>query len=179
LPVDEVADAAAPHDQGCGYRKRIEDGPERSAVEATEHKYPHGAADDESVRGETAKPDCRNPKQVLAVERPFVDTYDQGSSADQHADAETQREVVDRRQRESERTTVSSKEQMGVEKAQRVAQAIPPEADATDRSDDRIDVMNVGTEQFRLLPGNAQGEAREAQSLGVLHSAHERSDSWL
>jgi hypothetical protein len=39
---------------------------------------------------------------------------------------------------------------MRVQKPQRVAQAIPPEVDTEDRSDDRIHVVNIGADDRHL-----------------------------
>ena len=145
LAVDEVPDPSDAHQERSRNDERVRHEQERLAVAAREQRRAERAAEQQAVRSHAAEPPGRHQVDVVAVERPFVERDLDRASADQHPDGDEQAEAPHLPGRKPERPATAEKE-VQLEESQGEAEAVPPEVDAADVEQHRIDPMRVRSE---------------------------------
>jgi len=90
LAVDEVADAAEPHQQGAGNHERVGELEKRLATKAREERGTDRCSRQQPVCGHPSEPVGRDERRVLAIKRPLVKRHLDQAPADEHAHGEPQ-----------------------------------------------------------------------------------------
>ena len=146
LAVDEVAEPAHSHQERAGDDDGVDEHEQRLAGEPREGDDGHGRPQQNPVRRQAAEPIGRNELGVSTVERPLVEEdLDQArSDQDDHEGREGQR--IDLPGSQSQPKPPAPQEQMQVQETQGITQPVPPEIYAADLGNDRIDIVDEGSE---------------------------------
>ena len=92
---------------------------------------------------------------MRAVEGPLVECDFDETRPDQNAHHDEKGEGVYVSGSESEPKPVAAQKQMQMQESQRIAKPIPPEIDAAHFGNDRIDIMDIGSEHLLSSPSCA------------------------
>ena len=144
LPVDEVPDPADGHQEGAGNHELVGKLAERNTRAPREQPDAGRAADEQAVRGHAAQPQRGHQRDMVAIERPFVERDLDRATTDQDAGGEPDREPVDVVHAEAQPGPLPAHPEVHLQEAERVAHAVPPEIQPADLPDHRVDVVNEG-----------------------------------
>ncbi len=151
LAVDEVPDASHAHQERGGNDQRVRHEQERLGVPAREQRCAQRPAQQQPVRGHAPEPPRGEQVQMLAVEGPLVERDLEGAPPDQHPDRHVQAQAPHLARRQPELPAAPPEKQMQIEEPQGEAEAVPPQVDAADVEQDRIDPVDVRSEHGCLF----------------------------
>ena len=151
LAVDEVPDPSHAHQERRWNDERVGHEQERLAVPVREQRGADRPAEQQSMGRHSAEPPGGNQMEAIPIERPFVEGDLDRAAADEHAGGDEQAQAPHLPRRQPERSVTASEEEMQFQESQREAEAVPPEVDAADVEQYRVDTVRVRS-QHHCLP---------------------------
>ena len=151
LAVDEVSDPSHAHQESGRNDERVRHEQEGLPVAACEQRGGERSAEQQPVRRHAAEPPGRNQVQVIAVEGPFVEGDLDRASAHQHAGGDEQAQAPHLAGRQPQFPPTAPEEQMQLDESEGETEAVPPEVDAADVEQYRVETMCVRSEHVSLL----------------------------
>ena len=146
LAVDEVAESSDPHEEGRRNDEGV--GKEQEGLPVLECKECRAdrAAEHKPVGGHPPEPKGGNQPEMRPVEGPFVEPDLDGAAADEDADGHEQAQTPDLPKRQVQASMTASQKEMNLQEPEGKAQPVPPQVHAGDVEQNRIDLVDVGSE---------------------------------
>lgn len=142
LSVDEIAKPAEAHQERSGDDQFVRQFEQRLVVRVSEDDQAERRAEEEAVRGHASEPVGGHHPGVVAIEGPLIEEHLDRAAPEENTDGDQEAERVYLLARQRQSMAASGQEPVNLKEAERIAEAVPPEAQSANLREHGIEPMD-------------------------------------